>query len=99
MATTTTTLPPEGPAAADDFHVTVIGLAQTIDVLANDVQGSTPLNPDSLRIIALPHRGAATVLDGQIRYQPPVIPLATTLSYEVCDTNDLCDQATVTIAL
>ncbi|MEM9656113.1 MAG: HD-GYP domain-containing protein [Actinomycetota bacterium] len=97
--TTTTTLPPVGPAAVNDFHITIVGLAQMIDVLANDLEGSTPFDHDSLRIIHQPHRGTATVADDQIRYVPPLIPLATSLTYEICDDNDLCDQATVTIAL
>ena len=98
--TTTTTTPPVGPNAANDFHVTLLGLNQNIPVLSNDSPGSSPLNSATLRIVSGPGSGSASVSGGQIRFQTPgLIFLGTSLIYEICDTNAQCDQARVTISL
>ncbi len=96
----TTTTPPVGPNAANDFHVTLLGLIQHISVLSNDSAGSAPLNSGSLRIVSGPGSGTATVSGSRIRFQTPgLIFLGTSFTYEICDTNGLCDQATVTVSL
>ncbi len=100
IAPTTTTAPPTGPNARNDVHSTVLGTIGTIPVLGNDRAGSSPLDPATLRIVSLPQGGTAAVSNGNITFnRTALIFVSTSLRYEICDSNGLCDQATVSIVL
>lgn len=100
IATTTTTVPGVGPTALADVAVAALGSSMDINVLANDLPGSSPLDSATLRIISGPSRGSAAVSNGQIRYSAPSLVLGvTSVTYEVCDTSGRCARATVVITL
>ena len=96
--TTTTTAAPEPPIANDDSR-TLEDVGGT-DVIANDSPGSTPLVPGTLRIVVPPTHGIAWVTGAhRIRFDPDDWEGTTSLVYEICDQNSLCDDATLTITV
>ncbi len=58
------------PEAFDDRETVDEDGVVFIDVLSNDQSFGAPLNPNSIQITTLPSSGLATVVNGQIRYQP-----------------------------
>ena len=65
-----------------------------------DIDGN--LDPTTVTILTGPPRGTVTVnsTTGDISYTPnPNVNGTDTLSYEICDTDGLCDTATVTIPM
>jgi hypothetical protein len=59
------------PLAVNDVAATPENRAVIVDVLANDRQGSDPIAPESVTIVAPPSHGAASVNpDGTIAYTP-----------------------------
>ncbi len=98
--TTTTTTPGVGPTALADVAIAALGSSTNINVLANDLPGSSPLDVATLRIVSGPSRGSAVVSNGQIRYTGPNLLIGvTSLTYEICDTSARCSQATVVITI
>jgi gliding motility-associated-like protein len=70
----------------------------TIHVMANDIS-TDPLIPGSVKVVTQPTRGGTKVnTDGTITYSPNGRYTGTDqFIYSVCEENNLCDEATVTI--
>ena len=98
--TTSTTLPPnEAPAAADDEATTNEDNSVTVDVTANDSDPNGNLDQGSVAIVDGPSFGVATV-NSPVRYVPFENFFGDdSFTYEVCDTDGLCDRATVTMTV
>ena len=104
LATVTITYP-VGPTATDDAVVTEINTPINIDVLSNDIAGSTALNPSSVMFIegTEPNpvtEGVFTVNSstGLVTFTPAEDYLGTvTIDYQVCDMNSICDIATISV--
>jgi len=96
---------PDGPEANDDSNTTPYETPVDLDILDNDVAGDNPLDPSSVSFVPGTEPNAAT--EGVFTYNAGT-ELATftpasgfsgtvTIDYEVCDTNALCDIATITV--
>jgi LruC domain-containing protein len=98
---------PTGPTANNDTGTALQGNLVTIDVLANDTPGSTPLVPSSVTLVpgTLPNsatQGIFTVnpVTGAVSFNPvPTFTGIVTVQYEVCDQNNLCSIATITVTV
>lgn len=95
-----------GPTANDDAETTDINTPVDIDVLDNDVAGSAPLDPTSVSFVSGTEppasEGVFTVngTTGLVTFTPANGFTGTsTIDYEVCDDNSLCDQATITVTI
>ncbi|MDH3262019.1 MAG: Ig-like domain-containing protein, partial [Acidimicrobiia bacterium] len=104
-ATVTITVTPQNdpPVANDDLATTDEEVPVTIDVLANDTDPDSALNPASTTITSGSSNGTLfNNGDGTITYTPnPNFDGTDSFTYTVCD-NDatpLCDTATVTITV
>ncbi|MCK9451768.1 MAG: LruC domain-containing protein [Bacteroidales bacterium] len=106
LATVTVTYP-TGPTAVDDFATTDVDVAVTIDVLSNDIAGSTPIAITSLSFVNGTEPNAATVgvftlnaTTGEVTFTPATgyVGIAT-IDYKVCDANNLCDIATIEVTI
>lgn len=98
--------PPVGPTAVDDNASTPYNTPVTVDVLANDQPGSTPLVPTSVTLVpgTTPpaSQGVFSVNNttGQIIFTPAVgFSGNSTVQYQVCDEAGLCDQAVLTVTV
>jgi hypothetical protein len=95
--------PQSPPTAADDSATTIQDTAVSIDVAANDTDPNGNLDPPSANTVcptcSLPASGALTNNgDGTFNYAPdPGFFGSDDFVYEICDTDSLCDTATVTI--
>ena len=89
------------PTAENDAATTSEDTPVTIDVTANDRDVDGNLDPSTVRIVLAPASGSATVdAAGVIRYSPaPAFFGDDLLTYEVCDTQDACDRAMVTLTV
>lgn len=98
-APTTTTAAATGPTATSDSASVEEEESVTINVLANDLPGDAPLDPASLRIVSGPSHAQSVSITGtyRIRYRAREWEGTDSLSYEICDTNGLCDTASVSI--
>jgi uncharacterized repeat protein (TIGR01451 family) len=86
------------PNAVDDSARTPQGQAVDVDVLANDIDPDG--GPLGVTILTPPAHGTATVVAGnRIRYTPGAHLGQDTLTYRVCDSTGLCDDATVTLTV
>ncbi|MGK6353324.1 DUF7507 domain-containing protein [Parapedobacter sp. DT-150] len=99
-----------GPTTHDDEGVTDQGVPLTIDVLANDVIGSSPLVPGTVRLVD-PNGALVTALTiagegdyrvdegGQVRFTPTESFVGnSTATYTVADENDIrSNAATISI--
>ena len=96
--TTTTAV---GPTAVDDAVDISHTNAVLVDVLANDVAGSAPIDAGSLRIVEEPNHAALVDVNGshRIQYKPTSSPLTDSLRYEICDVDGRCDTASLTITV
>jgi LruC domain-containing protein/uncharacterized repeat protein (TIGR01451 family) len=96
-----------GPEAINDNATTLINTPTIIDILANDVQGATALDPTSVTFIVgtQPNpstQGTFTVdpTTGLVTFTPANGFVGTaTINYQVCDLNSLCDIATITVSV
>ncbi len=88
------------PTAVDDSATTTKGKPVTIDVLANDTDDGD-LDPSDVSVSSSPEHGTATVgSDGRIVYTPEGDFTGTdTFTYKVCDGEQRCDTATVTVTV
>lgn len=89
------------PLANDDAADTQVGAAVTIAVLANDTDAQGNLDPGSLRVIQPAANGTTDVQEaGAISYVPtPGFAGADAFTYQICDSEGLCDSATVSISV
>ncbi|PHN06577.1 Ig-like domain-containing protein [Flavilitoribacter nigricans] len=95
------------PEARSDRAVAGPAQTITIDVLANDDFGPNGAGSGSIRIVSAPAYGTATVdtganaddqSDDAIRYTPALgLVGQDVLTYEICDADGDCDQASVRI--
>ena len=88
------------PVAVDDSLSTQQGVAQTIDVLANDFDPDGELNPESVVITLSPKSGFVRVNgDGTVTFTPSLSFLGTdTFRYTVRDDEDaVSNEAVVTV--
>ena len=87
------------PVANDDTVSTPSGLAVVINVAANDNDVDGNLNPNTTSLLTNPTNG--TVFNngnGSLIYTPNKGFSGTdSFTYRICDTNKLCDSATVTV--
>jgi hypothetical protein len=88
------------PVANDDDVVTDEDVPVTIDVLANDTDPDDNLVDASAVVISGPDYGAVEGTYGSFTYTPDAnFNGSDSFDYEVCDTEDLCDTATVYITV
>jgi LruC domain-containing protein len=107
IATITVVITPAivGPTANDDSATTLINTPVDITVLVNDVAGSAALDPTTVTFIPGTEpdpstQGVFTVnpLTGLVTFTPVNGFTGTvTINYKVCDLNELCDIATITV--
>lgn len=106
LATVTVTYP-TGPTAVDDFETTDVDVAVDIDVLNNDIAGSTAIDATTVSFISGTEPNASTVgvftvnaSTGEVTFTPAngYAGIAT-IDYQVCDANNLCDIATVEVTI
>jgi uncharacterized repeat protein (TIGR01451 family) len=104
-ATVTITVDPvnDGPVANDDSTSTAEDSDVVIDVVANDVDVESDLDPSSVTVTSGPADGSVSVdpVTGEVTYTPdPDFSGSDSFTYEVCDGGSpvLCDTATVTIS-
>jgi LruC domain-containing protein len=94
-----------GPTANNDSAATPKNSPVTIDVLANDVQGSGALVPSSVSFISGTEPNAATVgvfsinhVNGAVTFTPDTNYTGpATIYYQVCDVNSLCSSAKISV--
>ncbi len=104
LATVTVTYP-VGPTAVDDDAMTEVNTPVDIDVLANDIAGTSAINPTSVTFVGGTEpnpttEGVFTVnaVTGLVTFTPANNFAGTvTIDYQVCDMNALCDIATITV--
>jgi LruC domain-containing protein len=98
---------PDGPTAIDDEATTSINTPVNLDILDNDIEGSTPLVPGSIVFINGTEPDPVTVgvftvdlATGIVTFTPAnnYVGVAT-IDYQVCDQNSLCDIATITVTI
>ena len=89
------------PVANDDSATTPEDTPVTIDAAANDLDVDGNLVPSSSTVTSGPTNGAVTNNgDGTFTYTPdPDYNGLDSFDYEICDTDGLCDTATVTITV
>lgn len=88
------------PNAQNDVATTHINDPITVGVLNNDEDVNNPDNDLVLTIINQVANGTATVVGTQILYTPNADFIGTDiLTYQICDPEGECDQATLTITV
>ena len=105
-ATVTITIDPvnDAPLAVDDAETTDEDVPVTIDVLNNDSDSDSNLDPSSVNVISGPSNGSISInpITGEIIYTPdPNFNGVDSFDYVVCDDGmpSQCDTATVTITI
>jgi hypothetical protein len=101
-AVTITVGNPNGPTAVADAAVTNQTHQVTTLVLANDLQGKTPFNLSSLRVLADATAGTTLVdaVAGSITYQPTGFYYGPdSYIYQICDGQNLCSTAAVNVTV
>ncbi|MDP2724290.1 MAG: LruC domain-containing protein [Bacteroidales bacterium] len=104
LATVTITYP-VGPTANNDNAITEKNVPVDIDVLNNDTQGTSAIDPTSVTFVAGTEPNPATegvftvnAITGLVTFTPANDFTGTvTIDYQVCDVNNLCDIATITV--
>lgn len=96
----------EGPTAVDDEATTAINTSVDIDILDNDIEGNGTLDPTSISFVSgttpPTSEGVFTVNSstGLVTFTPANNYTGTSsIDYEVCDDNSLCDVATITVTI
>jgi len=88
--------------AVDDTATTTAGVQVVTAVLDNDVDSNNNIDPASVAVVSPPANGSTTVnaTTGAITYLPNVgFSGVDTFTYQVCDADGLCPQATVTVTV
>lgn len=104
---TVTIIYPVGPTAIDNSVITEVNTPININVLNNDIAGSSAIDPTSVEFIAGTEpdpitEGVFTVnaSTGLVTFTPANNYLGTvTVDYQVCDMNLLCDIATISVEI
>ena len=93
------TIPDVPPSAVDDSALTRSDTPVTINVLSNDTDSDSSLDPTSVTIVSAPSSGTTLVnADGTITYTPGTLLGYNTFSYTVKDDLGLVSNvATVTV--
>jgi LruC domain-containing protein/uncharacterized repeat protein (TIGR01451 family) len=94
-----------GPTANSDSQTTLINTPVDINILANDVAGAGVIQPGSVAFIAgtepdAMSQGTFTVnaTTGIVTFTPVNGFIGNvSIDYQVCDLNNLCDMATITV--
>jgi len=94
-----------GPTANNDNAVTTQNTPVVINVLANDVAGSGAIVPSTVAFVSGTQPNASTVgvftvnaVSGAVTFTPvAAFTGAATISYKVCDVNNLCGTAIITV--
>jgi len=90
------------PVATDDAASTDVDTPVVVDVLANDTDPDSAIDPGSVSVTSGPSNGAVTVdpVTGEVTYTPaPGFVGTDAFTYEVCDTDGVCADATVTVVV
>ncbi len=91
------------PVAQPDAASTPLGASVVVDVLANDSDPNSNIDPSSVTVTVAPPNGAIEGVNpatGAITYRPnPAFSGNDTFTYQVCDTTLLCATATVTVTV
>lgn len=89
------------PVANDENVSTLQDTAITINVLANDNDPDGNLDPSTVTITNNPGNGTTSIEgDNQVIYTPNAgFTGNDAFSYQVCDTDNACDTATVTVSV
>ncbi|MFA6950763.1 MAG: HYR domain-containing protein, partial [Lentimicrobiaceae bacterium] len=90
------------PMAVDDYATTPLNTPVTVPVLNNDTDCDSNIVPSTVTVITDPAHGFTMIdpLTGDIIYTPNADFAGTdTFVYSVCDADNLCDEATVTIVI
>jgi uncharacterized repeat protein (TIGR01451 family) len=91
---------PLPPLAVDDQTTTNKDQEVVISVIDNDDPVEGQLVTETIRIIENPAGGQVVVTGNEIEYMPdPGFVGQDSFVYEVCNQNELCDQATVTVGI
>ncbi len=104
-ATVTITVTPVAtnapPVAGDDTATTPADTPVTINVAGNDTDPNGNLNPTTTTATATPTHGTLTNnANGTFTYTPTTgYTGPDTFTYQICDTDNACDTATVTITV
>lgn len=106
LATVTVTYP-TGPTANDDNVITAINTPVDINILANDIAGSTAINPASVTFIGGTEPDPTTeglfsvnATSGLVTFTPVSgFTGIATIDYQICDQYPLCDIATITVTI
>ncbi|MFC2078130.1 Ig-like domain-containing protein, partial [Candidatus Bipolaricaulota bacterium] len=88
------------PVANDDSTSTAEDIAIVIPVVGNDFDVDGNLDPTTVEIVSSPSNGTVDVnpVTGAVTYTPEAdFNGIDTFSYQVCDTDGLCDVADVTV--
>ena len=102
LATVTVTYP-VGPTAVDDYTMTPVDTPVDINVITNDIDGSTAIVPTTVTFEGTAPNptteGAFTQNGSGLVTFTPVTGFAgtVTIDYQVCDQNNLCSIATITV--
>jgi len=92
-----------GPVAVDDSLSTPQNTAANINVTSNDLQGTSPLNLNSLSITQQPAHGSLTLVgNGVITYTPTPSVFyhgSDVFIYQICDLVGACDTANVAVTV
>jgi hypothetical protein len=97
----TVTVTNAAPTPSDDSAVTAKNISVTVNVLANDNDPGSDLDPSTLAVTSAPSIGVATVnLDRTITYTPNHDKKGTdSFSYRICDVHGSCATAVVTVTI
>lgn len=94
--------PPQPPDPEDDEFEVCSNATIAMDVLQNDSDPDSIIDPDLLSILSLPIHGQILDIDsnGIITYDPDDSYIGTdSILYQICDETNLCRSAIVTITI
>jgi HD-GYP domain-containing protein (c-di-GMP phosphodiesterase class II) len=97
---TTTATMPGAPSVVNDSVTTSEGRAVTVDVLANDEDPGSGLDPSSLLVSSQPSIGSARVIGRMIEYTPHEGRHGQDrLRYRICNLDGICAEADLAVTV
>ncbi|MBL1409531.1 T9SS type B sorting domain-containing protein [Sphingobacterium faecale] len=88
------------PKAMDDYVTLIYGTEKEINVLENDIAGSSPIITNSVQVTIPPANGTVRVIDGKIIYTPnPQFLGVDEFEYKITDENGLTSIAKVYVTV